>query len=147
MGLYVGSTNIKLNTTTETPKLLIKPSGEIINFLNGTPTASGSIRFVGKYPALTIQDEASYNHIGTDNFGNLGFYISSPNSNLNSNIETAKLSILATSGNVGIGTKTPKSKLAVVGLQVFTDNTAALAGTLTAGDFYRKADGTLMVVF
>jgi hypothetical protein len=40
-------------------------------------------------------------------------------------------------GNVGIGTTTPTSKLHVVGLAVFANNAAAVAGGLTAGAFYR----------
>ncbi len=40
-------------------------------------------------------------------------------------------------GNVGIGTADPKSKLQVVGLPVYANNAAAIAGGLTAGAFYR----------
>jgi hypothetical protein len=40
-------------------------------------------------------------------------------------------------GNVGIGTTTPHSKLAVVGLPVYANNAAAIAGGLSGGDFYR----------
>ena len=40
-------------------------------------------------------------------------------------------------GNVGIGTTTPHSKLAVVGLPVYANNAAAIAGGLAVGDFYR----------
>jgi hypothetical protein len=40
-------------------------------------------------------------------------------------------------GNVGIGTVTPHSKLAVVGLPVYANNAAAIAGGLAAGDFFR----------
>jgi hypothetical protein len=40
-------------------------------------------------------------------------------------------------GNVGVGTATPHSKLAVVGLPVYANNAAAIAGGLAAGDFYR----------
>lgn len=40
-------------------------------------------------------------------------------------------------GNVGIGTASPTSRLQVVGLPVFANNAAALAGGLTAGAFYR----------
>ena len=41
------------------------------------------------------------------------------------------------SGNVGIGTTNPKSALHVVGLPVYANNAAAVAGGLTAGAFYR----------
>lgn len=40
-------------------------------------------------------------------------------------------------GLVGIGTQTPHSALAVVGLPVYANNAAAIAGGLAAGDFYR----------
>jgi len=40
-------------------------------------------------------------------------------------------------GNVGIGTTNPKSALHVVGLPVYANNAAAVAGGLTAGAFYR----------
>jgi hypothetical protein len=45
--------------------------------------------------------------------------------------------LVITGGNVGIGTTTPHSKLAVPGLPVYANNAAAIAGGLSAGDFYR----------
>lgn len=50
-------------------------------------------------------------------------------------------------GKMGVGTLVPKSALHVVGLPVYADNAAALAGTLTAGAFYRTSTGVLMVVY
>ena len=40
-------------------------------------------------------------------------------------------------GNIGIGTTSLKSALHVVGLPVYANNAAAIAGGLTAGAFYR----------
>jgi len=45
--------------------------------------------------------------------------------------------ILDASSNVGIGTDSPTSKLQVVGLPVYANNAAAIAGGLTEGAFYR----------
>lgn len=44
------------------------------------------------------------------------------------------------SGNVGIGTQSPTSKLQVVGLPEYADNAAAVSGGLTVGAFYRTGD-------
>jgi hypothetical protein len=44
---------------------------------------------------------------------------------------------ITSAGNVGIGTTTPNSKLAVSGLPVYADNASAITGGLVAGDFYR----------
>jgi hypothetical protein len=43
----------------------------------------------------------------------------------------------ATNHRLGIGKTKPKATLAVVGLAVFANNAAAIAGGLTPGDFYR----------
>ena len=45
--------------------------------------------------------------------------------------------VINTAGNVGIGTLTPGSALAVVGLPIHANNAAAIVGGLAAGDFYR----------
>lgn len=65
----------------------------------------------------------------------------------NGTVYTQRMSIKANSGNVGIGTASPTSKLQVVGLPVYADNAAAIAGGLTTGAFYRTATGVLMVAF
>lgn len=44
---------------------------------------------------------------------------------------------IASTGNIGIGTTNPTSKLHVVGLPAYSNNAAAIAGGLTAGAFYR----------
>ena len=48
---------------------------------------------------------------------------------------------LIVEGNVGVGTIAPTSKLQVVGLPVYANNAAALAGGLTAGAFYTTGAG------
>jgi hypothetical protein len=55
-----------------------------------------------------------------------------------SNVLSTNLAMrIANTGNVGIGTSAPKSKLHVVGIPVYANNAAAITGGLTAGAFYR----------
>ncbi|MBA7538970.1 hypothetical protein ES705_31248 [subsurface metagenome] len=54
-----------------------------------------------------------------------------------SNDGSNRMIISTNTGNVGIGTLTPKSKLHVVGLPIYANNAAAITGGLTAGAFYR----------
>jgi hypothetical protein len=52
-------------------------------------------------------------------------------------VSAATLLYIRSDGNVGIGTTVPTSPLQVIGLPIFANNAAALAGALTAGAFYR----------
>jgi hypothetical protein len=54
---------------------------------------------------------------------------------------------LTNAGRIGIGTATPSSKLAVVGLPVYASNAAAITGGLAAGDVYTDGAGNLKIVF
>ncbi|MBC3788414.1 hypothetical protein [Spirosoma utsteinense] len=86
----------------------------------------------------------------------IGKYAAGVNANTQLNIKMTNGAVSTTdvtvmtvqgNGNVGIGTTTPTSKLAVVGLPVYADNTAATTGGLAIGDFYRTATGVVMVRF
>jgi hypothetical protein len=50
-------------------------------------------------------------------------------------------------GNFGVNTTNPTSKLTVVGLPIYANNAAALAGGQIVGAFYHAGDGILRVVF
>jgi hypothetical protein len=69
----------------------------------------------------------------------------SPSGTAGSAISFTQAMTLNASGNVGIGTTSPTSRLHVVGLPTYADNTTALAGGLTVGAFYHTA-GVLKVV-
>ena len=59
---------------------------------------------------------------------------------VNGNIARTLLYIQPNTGNVGIGTASPTSKLQVSGLPEYADNTTAIAGGLSVGAFYRTGD-------
>jgi hypothetical protein len=64
-----------------------------------------------------------------------GITFATGNSDIDS--QTQRMVITST-GKVGIGDSSPNSPLAVVGLPVYANNAAAIAGGLAAGDFYRS---------
>lgn len=64
----------------------------------------------------------------------------------NSNTQAVRISVMPFTGNVGIGTILPTSKLQVVGLPIYANNAAAITGGLTAGAFYHAGDGIIRVV-
>ena len=67
--------------------------------------------------------------------GHLGFYTTA-NGGGTTGIPAERMRI-DQAGNVGIGTAAPTSPLHVLGLPVYANNAAAIAGGLTAGAFYR----------
>jgi hypothetical protein len=71
--------------------------------------------------------------LGYDTVADVGFLQAA-----NFGVTWKNLVLNPVSGNVGIGTSAPTSKLHVVGLPVFANNAAAIAGGLTAGAFYRS---------
>jgi hypothetical protein len=81
--------------------------------------------------------------LNASSFGDLGFLVSLSNGG---NPESGSIAMLINrSGDVGINTTSPTSKLQVVGLPSYADNAAAISGGLTVGAFYHTA-GTLKVV-
>lgn len=65
----------------------------------------------------------------------------------NAEFDLVDLLVLQADGKAGINTTAPTSALQVVGLPIYADNAAALAGGLTAGAFYHAGDGIVRVVF
>jgi len=130
------------------PRLIIDTSGNvgigtspetIFEIKDTSGSGSGYIKFSGDvdntYGTYWIMGE-SVLQIGTDS--------SSRGIALQIN-EVTKMT-LDTSGNVGIGTTSPGSKLAAVGLPEYADNAAAKTGGLSDGDFYHTA-GVLKVTY
>ena len=115
------------------------PQGMVdIEGMNATVPAIKVNSGTGKNRVMDIYNSANTKRMGVEY----------DNSNINLNVTNrsgaSKVTIRET-GNVGIGTETPRSKLSVVGLASFLSNSAALSGGLIVGDFYHTA-GTLKVV-
>lgn len=91
------------------------------------------------YNSQAIFALGKYNS-GSNSFSSLEFKLT----NL-SDSDFATVMTMNSNGNIGIGTNSPGSRLAVVGLPVFSDNTAA--ASLSEGSFYRTASGVVMVKF
>lgn len=128
--VQVIDSRLAASALTNRPLLAIRSYGiDKVSFgANGSATFSGAI----STPSLTTS------------FGALGI---TPAAGENLNItlsatgdfvlNTDQLYADTSTGNIGIGTTAPTSKLQVVGLPVYTDNASAIAGGLTAGAFYR----------
>jgi hypothetical protein len=140
------------NGTASNAYVLINPSGQG-NVGIGTASPSAKLEVNGNLIVDGSGSFGSYAVIGTGVSG--GYYQDSANGAYRAIIGTGSASGYyfqtnggnATTmfvglggtynGNVGIGTASPHSKLAVVGLPVYASNAAAIAGGLAAGDFYR----------
>lgn len=119
-------------------------------FVGSTDTTStqdkgGSIDFGGGSEAgstpYTFARIKGYKEVSG---GGYSGYLSFSTTPSNSDANTERMRITS-SGNVGIGTTSPSSKLHVVGIPSYADNAAALAGGLTAGAFYHTL-GILKIV-
>jgi hypothetical protein len=170
-----GNTRVKASTTS-TPLLVQNSAGvnnlEVLNtggmFVRSSSgdakhvliTTAGSIGFVGVEMWQNTQAQWRFGmSSGLKDFilqrASGGNY--SPERTLIVNFNTGELSLpyLATgttnpttSGQVHLVTIDGAGKLSRAnGLPVYADNTAALAGGLTAGTVYRTSDGTLKIVF
>jgi hypothetical protein len=112
--------------------------------LDVTSTSAASVQAKGTTSSLLLNhtttnspSAVNFRENGTDKFiTGIGVY-SADSTNFDIGTNAVSLVRIQTGGNVGIGTTAPTSKLQVVGLSVFANNAAAVAGGLTAGAFYR----------
>jgi hypothetical protein len=100
--------------------------------------SSGAVTFAGMFGGgLTTVTAGS--EIGQLVF-TAAFHGADPGSNQHLTITAtgaASADVSVPNGNLAINTASPKSRLHVVGLPVYANNAAAVAGGLTAGAFYR----------
>jgi hypothetical protein len=134
--IFDNGTNVGIGTTSPSVNLQVtNTSGELFRLTN--TTGAERLHFY-------TRNSASNSRIGSQNSSlqlfsdDVGFDLILGTSN------TERMRITPT-GNVGIGTTAPTSRLHVTGLQNFADNAAAIAGGLTVGAFYHTS-GTLKVV-
>jgi len=115
----------------ENGKLVLDKTGNLAVY-SGDILTQGTNSFLtgGNEAALFLGD--NFNHIkAVYGFGiKIGVF----------GVVNSAISIKAGSGNVGIGTESPNSKLSIVGLSEYADNASALSAGLTEGDLYRTGD-------
>lgn len=141
-------------TTNYLPKFTGSTSlGNSLIFDNGTNVGIGTTSPATKFDvidssntfAAKIQGSGGSNFVGIGTAGGVTNGIPSIQGFTANFASTTNLALQPNGGNVGIGTTSPTSKLHVVGLPSYADNTTALAGGLTVGAFYHTA-GVLKVV-
>lgn len=149
---------MSINTIINNSAILDEISGLIPSYLNTiNPLNLQSIVLTGtgdpyERAALSITSNVqAFIHLdfvnNTPGGHSYGIYCNGQNSilpgTLNFYSNSSNTSIMTFNGNnVGINKLTPLSKLSVVGLPEYSNNAAAVAGGLTAGDFYYTTDGT-----
>lgn len=148
--------NVGIGTSSPVSKLNISSNygtSEIFNLLQltnlGTPN-NGDIAGIGfsagESTQYGVKGSIGFTRTATYGIGALTFYTN--NSYTNQSVSSANERMrISADGKIGIGTTNPTSKLQVVGLPTYADNTTATNAGLTAGAFYRTSTGVLMVVF
>lgn len=131
MRVFNNRTNGSIHFFSENGKLVLDKTGNLSVYSGDILTqGTNSFHTGGDEAALFLGD--NFNHIkAVHGFGiKIGVF----------GVVNSAISIKAGSGNVGIGTESPNSKLSIVGLSEYADNAAALSAGLTEGDLYRTGD-------
>lgn len=149
--LFVAGAQVGIGTATPGTALDVQQAAAGGSTLGRVYNPSATI---GASAGLWLGTDASAQHCDLRAFGAL--HATKPNvieltnfiaADIRFNIAGSPLVYIKSTGRLGIAKAAPGTALAVVGLPTFADNAAALAGALTAGDFYRTATGVVMVVF
>jgi hypothetical protein len=142
--------NVGIGTTTPTEKLEVNGNIKLTSTYNSgisNNSGSGIARYGTNMPNLlttgVLASQGGFISFDSRAGQNaISLWVRQPNSTT----ENQAL-VVSNTGNVGIGTTVPTSKLQVVGLPVHATNAAAITAGLTAGAFYHAGDGIVRVVF
>lgn len=133
----------KVGIGTTNPGAVLDVYGTIRGSAYGAPVIASGTGIQMFYNSVTAAGRIVSVDSSTATYKKLEFW----GNPINFLIGSSEKARITSSGNLGIGTTNPGSKLSVVGLSVYADNTAALAGGLVAGDMYMASTGVLMITY
>lgn len=138
---------LAINGLTGANPLLLKTNGSERVRIDGTGKVGIGVTPLNKFHVNVAANENLHVRDAVDITGSTVIQTVNDANNANTPMEFRSTGFYFRVGNVAINKTSANSKLAVAGLVTYASNALALAGGLTAGDFYTDGAGAVKVTF